>query len=485
MRSKYSSQQIFEALPTFIMLSIAIVCLSGCKKFVDVGAPITSSNMENVYTNDATATSVLTGMYITLSNAGLDNNEINGITLLAGLSADELQVINTDESLLQYYNNTLSPATTSWANYYAMVFNINAAIEGITSSTSLTPSVRSQLLGEAKFLRAFCYFHLVNLYGDTPLALSTDFKVNSSLTRTGRSSVYQQIITDLEDARELLNENYVSLPSLITTAERVRPNRSAATALLSRVYLYTKEYAKAESLSTTLIENNAYELVSLDNAFLMNNKEAIWQLQNVGLNANANTKEGAYFIPLTATLNERPTYLTENLYQSFEVNDKRRDHWINSILINSETYYYTYKYKIGAVATATSEYSTVLRLAEQYLIRAEARIQLNKVQDGIADLNSIRHRATDLSALPEDQLPQLSLNLNKEQAILAIEKERQHELFTEWGHRWFDLKRRDRADVVLKSLKGTNWQITDQLFPIPQLDMDRNPNLAGHQNPGY
>jgi hypothetical protein len=90
-------------------------------------------------------------------------------------------------------------------------------------------------------------------------------------------------------------------------------------------------------------------------------------------------------------------------------------------------------------------------------------------------------------------LPDIDMSLTKLEALKALENERRLELFTEWGHRWFDLKRspgfvnasRTRADEILTIVKGNNWQATDQLYPIPMEEINRNPNLRGHQNPGY
>src|SRR3546814_2883222 len=105
----------------------------------------------------------------------------------------------------------------------------------------------------------------------------------------------------------------------------------------------------------------------------------------------------------------------------------------------------------------------MLRLAERYLIRAEARARQDKLAgpDGATfDINAIRLRsgldATDA--------------LTKEQLLAAIEQERRVELFAEWGHRWFDLKRTARASEILKPQKGENWQQTDMLYPIPTID---------------
>ena len=116
----------------------------------------------------------------------------------------------------------------------------------------------------------------------------------------------------------------------------------------------------------------------------------------------------------------------------------------------------------------------VMRLAEQFLIRAEARIQQDKLDDGRADLDSVRIRA-GLLALPED--------LDKSELLLAVEQERHMELFVEWGHRWFDLKRTGRSNTVLAPIKGADWQATDTLYPIP-LDA-RKTNIHLDQNDGY
>ena len=115
----------------------------------------------------------------------------------------------------------------------------------------------------------------------------------------------------------------------------------------------------------------------------------------------------------------------------------------------------------------------VLRLSEQYLIRSEARARLEKYSEASIDINAIRHRAglSDTTAGSIDEF------------ILIVEKERQKELFTEWGHRWFDLKRLLRADAVLQPVKGENWQETDKLYPIPASELLSNPNLT--QNDGY
>jgi hypothetical protein len=116
----------------------------------------------------------------------------------------------------------------------------------------------------------------------------------------------------------------------------------------------------------------------------------------------------------------------------------------------------------------------VMRVAEQFLIRAEARVQQDKLETGRADLDSIRMRA---GLLP------LATNLDKAALIRAVEQERKVELFVEWGHRWFDLKRTGRSATVLGPIKGVNWQATDTIYPIPSDAIRTNVFLT--QNEGY
>jgi hypothetical protein len=169
--------------------------------------------------------------------------------------------------------------------------------------------------------------------------------------------------------------------------------------------------------------------------------------------------------------------LSNSLLQSFEINDLRNAQWVSSIDVSGNTYYYPYKYKIKS-GTTINEYSMVLRLAEQYLIRAEARAQLDDVEGAIGDLDRIRQRA----GLPlyQDTQPGMS----KAEVLSAIEQERRIELFSEWGHRWLDLKRTGKADEVLGLEKGSDWQPTDVLYPIPFSEIQNNRNLLP-QNPGY
>jgi len=121
-----------------------------------------------------------------------------------------------------------------------------------------------------------------------------------------------------------------------------------------------------------------------------------------------------------------------------------------------------------------NEYFIVFRVAEQYLILAEASARLNKINDALNAVNVIRARAG---------LVNLASTLDQSQSLSAIERERRSELFIEFGHRWFDLKRTDRLNAVMAAFKPGIWKSTADLWPIPLDQLKANKGLT--QNPGY
>jgi len=479
-------------LKIIIILNLLITSqfLVGCKKFVEIDGPKTSLSNDNIYKTDVSAISVVTGIYTKLSSAYLWDGGLTGISYFSGLSSDEFYLMGATQNLQAYYSNTLNSQYGSeiWNNVYATLFVINSAIEGVSASSSLTPSVRKQLLGEVRFLRAFCFFYMVNLYGDVPLILTTDYKTNSIMARTSKEKVWEQILGDLDEAKSLLSADFLDASLLKSTLERVRPTKWAAIALLARSNLYLKNWKLAEELSSDILNNSGYELVSVDQAFKKNSNEAVWQLQPVITGSNTQDAN-AFILNYAEDISYKPA-LSEDLVNSFEVGDLRKINWVNSVVLNDNTYHYAYKYKLqsGNSGDPVLEYTTCLRLSEQLLIRAEARIQLGEIAQGIADLNILRARANDRTALPALQLKPLDIILSKEAALKAVEQERRVELFSEWGHRWLDLKRTGKVDVVMdlatpKKMPGVTWKTDQQLYPIPLEQIRLNPQLK--QNSGY
>jgi len=434
-----------------------------CKKFIEVSPPVNQLNANNVFTDDKTATAAIIGIY---SDMEFSSPISTYLTLLQGLSADELTSTSSDKGFFDFVTNTYLPnnrySAIVW-DIYSNVYEANSCIQGIQNSNGLSPGTKSQLLGEARFSRAFCYFYLVNLFGDVPLVTSTDYRVNDTLRRTASPLVYIQIITDLVIAQSLLSPGY-------PTDQRVRPNRWTSASLLARVYLYTKKWADAELQASSIINSGLYTLSGLDSVFLNNSNETIWQLMPVS--PNFNTQEAALFIPSSTT--EIPAYpLTDDLFNAFEPGDNRIQAWTGSTAIGGQLYYYPAKYKIIG-GSPLSEYHIVFRLAEIYLIRAEARMQQGNTMGAIEDLNIIRSRA---------RLPPLLPTLPPDRIAVAIQQERRIELFAEFGHRWLDLKRTNTIDLVIGALKPAYWQPSHALWPVPQDQRSADPFLS--QNAGY
>ncbi|WP_165501817.1 RagB/SusD family nutrient uptake outer membrane protein [Pedobacter frigiditerrae] len=447
-----------------VVLALALCLVQwSCKGFLEIDPPSNSLVPATVFKSDEVATSAVLGIYSSMAASGYGSGDSGSISTICGLSADEYIAYST---VLIPFNINQVPADNSvlanlWLSVYQRIYASNSVLEGLSESKVLSPSVAAGLRGEALFTRAFNYFYLVNLFGAVPLHLTTDQRLNAIASRKPVGEVYAQLVADLQEAETLLADAYVG-------GERSRPNKAAARALLARVYLYIGDFKNAEVYASKVIDmTSVYALVGLNNIFLKNSQEAIWQLMPP---AGANTNEGNLLI-LTATPIQ--VSLSANLaVNGFEVGDQRKVNWVRSFVNATGTYYYPFKYKVKSSTTVT-EHSMVLRLAELYLIRAEARVNLDNLAGGLSDLNVIRVRAG---------LSGLGLTLNKSQLLSAIQGERRVELLGEWGHRWLDLKRTGTATLVLAPIKA-NWQATDVLYPIAKDEVNRNQNIT--QNEGY
>tara|TARA_R100001369_G_scaffold68040_1_gene95664 strand:- start:3209 stop:4612 length:1404 start_codon:yes stop_codon:yes gene_type:complete len=457
------------------MVIIFFCHFASCEEFVELESPDLKIVSEVVFNNDVTAISAMKGIYNELVRASFSGGWQNSVTALASLSADECTGLSiTNLTYTEFEENEIMPSNTRnlevWSSAYNIIYMTNSMLEGLENSKDLTEEIRIQLEGEAKFVRAFSYFYLVNLYGPVPLLLSTDYQINARAASNSKEEVYGQILKDLQEAIGVLADDYKE-------GERTYINRFAAMALMSRVNLYQKNWTAAENWSRQVIEQTAmYEVLEdLDQVFLANSREAIWQLSPVGNgDSSTQTNEGSIFIIHPTSPSASQLKLTEDLVASFESQDKRLTNWIN--LHEGINAYYPYKYKDRNSTNNLTEYSMVLRLAEQYLIRAEARAMLDNLSGAIADLNTIRNRADIPPMLETDP------SLDKATVLDLIYKERRNELFTEWGHRWLDLKRTENASEVLAPKKPL-WQDTDVLYPVPEQERLQNANLG--QNPGY
>lgn len=455
---------------TNILLGLSLLLiLNACDSFVAVDLPKSQLTNVAVFEDNATANAALANIYSNIRDKGILTGTNTGISnQLANYTDDMVAYGNTTNPSFPFYNDNILPSNSSISDYwnasYNQIYSANAILEGVDLSTKLSEDNKKLLQGEALFIRALLHFYLVNLFGDVPYIKETDYLKNSTASRMPTQQVYENVILDLEKAIILLPENY-------SGTSRVRPTKYVAKALLARTYLYTKAYAQAANEATTVLNQTAiYSLEeSLNDVFLLSSKETIWQLQ-AGISGQ-NTQEAAVFVFLSGP--PSLVALSDNLIASFLPADMRKTNWTKAITDGTTTWYHANKYKERDFTGVSKEYSIVFRLAELYLIRAEARAHQGDLIGAKEDLNIIRQRA---GLAP-------TMAISQAEIITAIVQERRREFFTEHGHRFFDLKRLNLLDTTLSAVKP-GWNTTDQLFPIPQSELSTNPNLRP-QNPGY
>lgn len=345
----------------------------------------------------------------------------------------------------------------SWLPIYSTVNQANhiiAKVPGI-SDPGFTEAERNTVRGEALFVRALAYFDLARTWGNVPVVLQPTSSVNdfAGVKQSTQAQVYRQVLADLEQAEGLLPN----------TLNRNRATRRTVQALRARVHLYNKEWEKAEQYASLLIGHADYELIGWD-VFLKNvgTRESVFELAFSTADASAhysnwtNPAGRAQWAPNRGLFELLTSPVTGGSRKNLIVNGStaaRVDYYIQQLWPRSAGDNPTY----------------ILRIAEQYLIRAEARVKKANpdLTGALADLNAVRKRS---------ELPDFTTT-SADEILLAIENERRAEFAYE-PHRWFDLVRTGRAGVVLGVTDQNKW-----IFPIPFNDIQADPDLV--QNPGY
>ncbi|PKV76107.1 RagB/SusD family nutrient uptake outer membrane protein [Pontibacter ramchanderi] len=449
-------------LNNYKALALALlVTLSGCDNILEP-QPRLDISSELSITDKRGAEAALLGAY-----SELQSNSYYGFEYpaLAYLSADEVNWSGSFNFYQQFDLNAITAENSSiksvWSQIYRVVNVSNNLIDKVPGiqDRNLTEVQRQKILGEAYFLRALAYFDLGRAWGGVPLVLQPTKDKNSGkgIGRSSLEQTYAQVLADLEQA-ELL------LPTL---SVRSRASKEAVWALKARLYLYQQNWDKAEEFATLVLNNGKTRLVQPYSAFYTGKltEESILELvyDNADRNSHANywltsSRGGRYEWKPSASI-------TQDL-RNPAIGGSR------SALIGSQVNGSTetvFGQKYTKIATG-EDGAFILRIAEQYLIRAEARLRQNNLAGGLEDLNLVRKRA-DLQSL---------VTADVAAALLAVEQERKVELAFE-GHRWFDLIRTGRAQAVLGIADPNKLR-----FPIPNSEILADPDLGPQdQNPGY
>jgi starch-binding outer membrane protein, SusD/RagB family len=449
-------------LAFFLFLTVSF---TSCEKFVDVGHPKTQLLDSLVFQDFRTAETALLQVYIDIRN---NSSTTGGCAPDFQFYIDDMVNYSNDPTKDTYkcYNSILTDKDEiflmrHWDAPYAAIYKANRLLEALEKSDRMATTGRNQLKGEALFLRSMFYFRLANTFGDVPYITVTDHRVNTTARKLPKEKVFEMVQHDVELAASLLPDKY-------PTADRVRVNKKCAEAFLAQIYLYTKQWEKAEDMATELISaTSTYSLeTDITKTFLRVSKEAIWQFAE---SSPGSPTTEAYYYSLWGSPEVNTAYgaLTEDLVNSFEPGDKRKINWVSTLTIGSQSWNYVSKYKERALlTTASPEIPIVMRLSEMYLIRAEARAEQENFSGAQEDINAIRSKAGLLNTTAADK-PSLRE---------AVMQERRHELFCEYAHRFFDLKRTGTITQVLGP-KKPNWTDEDINFPISEKQILLNPNL--------
>lgn len=459
-----------------ILAGILLITLStfvSCKKIIQIpGNPATNITRQEVFADSTTAMTAVAATYtFTVSNNGIPyfSGYYDATTALSGHEVS----FTTNGDQAQFYSYTLNAQNSAinalWSGPYAEIYQVNDVLAGIANNPNLSASFIKQITGEMEVIRAFVYFYQVNLFGGVPLVTTTDYTTNAHLPKATAAAIYTQILKDLNDAVKKLPVTYPS-------AGHVRANLYTAVALQAKVHLYQSNWKSAYNEADSVIKYGGFRLESdLNNVFLDESAEAIWQLPIQ--NAAGGSGDASNFVPYGGT----PTYVvTDSLLSRFNAKDLRKASWMAYNVVNGDTLYYPFKYKDKIATTPATDFM-MLRLAEMYLIRAEAAAQLGDFGQAVSDINFIRSRAGLGATFATASSPLATV-------LAAIRHERRLELCFEFGNRFFDLNRTSTDKNYPSSGQAfavlAGWQPDFAIYPVPQTQLQLNSYLLP-QNPGY
>ncbi len=436
----------------YIILILFVPFVFSCGK-IDVD-PTQSIAADDAIRTPNDLNQALTGCYDALQLSGFYGRHT---ILSAELSSDNAAATGT---ILEYgdidLNNLLSNnaiAESIWSACYIAINRVNNVLYYLPEVEGLTNEAKADAEGQLYFIRSLAYYNLVNYFRAVPLKVTPTLAANDlSIPRSEVSLVLGQIINDLEYSA-----------SSITTDVHGMASSTAAKALLAKTYLTMENYDQAIGLATDVIENSGLALTA-DYALLFmpeSNSESIFEVQYSDQDKN---RMAEYVMP--SSLGGRyEVSPTEELINLFSPDDQR----LNASFAGFDDKPYTKKYN---QLSSGADRVYVIRLAEMYLLRAEALIKSQGATEAInANINAIRNRA----GLGD-------LNISDYDALLnELLLQRQLE-FTFEGKHWTDLIRNNKAIETL-----VNVNSTDQLlFPIPLSEINTNTAIGPeNQNPGY
>jgi len=400
-------------------------------------------------------------VYRALSADSYYGNSFQSIGYLQG---DNVQWTGSQSIVQQFIDHKVKAdnATVAaiWSGIYATINRANFIITKVPTleDKTFTDADRNQLAGEAYFIRALAYFDLARTWGGVQLVLTPTLSATgkTGIHRSSVTDTYAQVLADLTKAESLLAARVAQNP--------IRANKETAWALLARYYLYQKNWAQAEAYASKVLANTVYyQLLKPYSSFFnpsgaVATRESVFELSYSATYTNGH--RGQWQPPANGgTRQIAPNDAFIALVNNPLIGGNR------NVLVaktSAGLWYGNLYYRSPATDPAY-----IIRIAELYFIRAEARARQNNLGAALADLDAVRDRAglANSPAITQDDI------------LLAIENERRIEFAFE-PHRWFDLVRTGRAAAVLGVTDSSKY-----LLPIPATELLADPALE--QNPGY
>lgn len=443
-----------------ILTMISTLFLGSCEELLEP-QPV-ALLIDNLALNEAKdVPSVRVGLYASFRS-------IASPKVLAGdFTADMLIHNGTFSQYREMSNKEITPSNATvaalWGNIYGTVYVANFILEKLPDLSGVEKSIREQVLAEAHLLRGYAYFVGITSFGKMPLVTTTDITINKNIARSGIEEVKKLILDDYNYALNYLPE---------TSINAAFASKDAARAAFARFYLYSGQWDKAELYADAVIKGENYRLEDdfLKVVFTDFTSEAILE---VGYSAADDP--GTSSTGLNNLFLGRREIIPSNEAIFTLSSDESGDRFYCISFSFDNLNGTDNGWSVAKYGTADEDNNNIIvfRLAEMYLIRAEARVEQNNLIGAEEDINVLRTRA---------QAPAVTA-ISQAQMREVIEKERLYELAYE-GHRWYDLIRTGRAPVIMPAFSA-NWKDYYNVWPVPQREMQINPGLVGDQNPGY
>ena len=511
----------------YILIILLAFAAVSCKdSFIDL-SPDDQISGANFYKTEAQFRQALAAAYVPLRDLML--NDFYTAEMRSDNTHYEFYQVDRGTANVQRENiaDFMDDPTNAYTNAiyfhcYNGISRANVILSRIDGGT-LGEAAKNDIIGQAKFLRAFNYFKLVRYFGGVPLFLKEVVKAEDAfLARSSAEEVYTQIIADATDAISKLDNAVFA-----SGKQSGQATKGAATMLLAEVYMTQKKYAAAEA-QLTILNTMGYDLLpdyaavfSTDNK---NSKESIFEVQYLeGLQINQNSDFIYRFLPRSSNTTIITGFKTDNgaiggwntptqdIINAYEPDDKRKD---ASIAIAEGTYNASYKFTFSANKSIvnytpapgkigvpyikkylnkhtnpgnTNDNWPVYRYADALLLLAEAQAEQGKAE-ALTSLNRVRARAFgngEHNIVTTDPATLKDIIAHERRVELAFE-----------NHRWHDLVRTGKAVEVMNAygiklkqqysyLSPASYQVTPfrLLYPIPQSERELNPALT--QNDGY